>query len=378
MKTIFKLLCGLVIGGLIGLLIGGLLVVLFTDTTFIEYVNKFYSIDAGEGIYVFAVAIVACIISIAILIPIHELGHLVCGLLTGYKFVSYRIFNYTIIREDEKTRIKKFSLPGTGGQCLLTAPDLPLEDIPTRWYNFGGVLANIVVLLIVLPLFLLDLNPFVAEALGVFAFIDGVMILINGIPMQAGGVGNDGFNMLLLKRSIKSKLGMVNQLRANALIQGGVRPKDMPDSLFTNPKQIDYKNTLEVTLPLMHASRLIDMMEYEDALIEMEALYEHKEDIMQLYQREISCELAFLYLRTGKIEKADKILNKDLRKYIDTYRKVMSSKERLLVAISFFLDNDKAKACELYERFRSRLDEYLFQGEAKSDLALIEDFLGNS
>lgn len=375
MKTILKLLGGLIFGGLIGMIIGGLIVILFTDTTWSEYIQKYYSIDISEGIAVFLVAVGSLILSLLIIIPVHELGHLICGLLNGYKFVSFRIFDWTFIKLDGKIRIKKFAVAGTGGQCLLTPPDLPLENIPTGWYNFGGVLANIILLLIVLPFFFLDLNPFIVEALAIFAMTDVIMILMNGIPMQAGGVGNDGYNMKLLKKNLLSKQGIVNQLRANALIQNGIRPKDMPDELFSNPKDIDYKNALEVSIPLMYSGRLIDNFEYEEALSVLESLYSHKDEIMPLYVKEIECELVFLYLRSGNIEKAEALLDKDLRKYIDTYRKMMSSKERILVAIALYIDNDEAKAKEIYDNFHSRQDQYLLQGEVKSDLALIHDML---
>ena len=375
MKTILKLIGGLLVGGLIGMLIGGLIVVLFTDTTWNEYIQKYYSIDISEGLAVFLVAIGSLFVSLAIIVPIHELGHLVCGLLSGYKFVSFRIFNFTLLKENGKFKIKKFAIAGTGGQCILTPPDLPLEKIPIGWYNIGGVVANIILLIAELPLFFLNLNPFVVEALAIFAMTDAIMILINGLPMQAGGISNDGYNVKLLKRNLLSKQGIMNQLRANALIQKGMRPKDMPDDLFFNPRGINYKNALEVSIPLMYYSRFIDDKKYDNALEGMESLYCHKDEIMPLYVKEIACELAFLYLRTGKIVKADLLLDNDLRKYIDTYRKMMSSKERLLVAIALYLDKDKEKATDIYEHFKARKNEYLLQGEVKSDLALIEDML---
>lgn len=377
MKTVLKLIVWLLIGGLIGFLIGGLIVVAFTETTWQSYMQKYYTIDLSECICVFLVAVGSMILSFLILVPIHELGHLVCGLLSGYKFVSFRIFNYTILKEDGKFRIKKFAVAGTGGQCLLTPPDLPLDKIPTGWYNFGGVMANIIVLLIALPFFLLPLNPFVAEALGVFVAVDAIMILLNGIPMMVGGVGNDGYNMKLLKKNMRSKQGIVNQLRANAMIQNGVRPKDMPDEFFENPKDIDYRNALEVSIPLMYSSRPVDEMKYDEALECIESLYSHKDEIMPLYVKEIACELAFLYLRTGQPDKVESLLDKDLRKYIDTYRKMMSSKERLLCAIALYLDKDEPKARKIYTELKSRQNDYLLQGEVKSDLALMEDMLDN-
>lgn len=375
MKTAIKMIVGLLAGGLIGFLIGALIVVVFTDTTWNEYIAKYYTIDFSEGLAVFLVAAGSLVLSLLILVPIHELGHLVCGLLSGYKFISFRIFNYTIIKIDGKLRIKKFAIAGTGGQCLLTPPDRPIDEIPTGWYNFGGILANIIVLVIALPFFLLDLNPFVAEALGVFIATDAIIILLNGIPLMANGVGNDGYNIKLLRKPGLSKQGIVNQLRANALIQNGMRPKDMPDELFFEPTDIDYRNALEVSIPLMYSSRLVDEMKYVDALKCIESLYKHKDEIMPLYVKEIACELAFLYLRTGNLKNAEEILDKDLRKYIETYRKMMSSKERLLCAIALCLDKDEATAHEIYDNLRSRQDDYLLQGEVKSDLALMEDML---
>lgn len=372
MKTVLKMLAGLIAGGLLGVVIGGIIVVAFTDTSLGEYLAKFGKIGIGEGVMVFLVAIVSLCISILILIPVHELGHLICGLLSGYKFVSFRILNWTFIKEGGKIRIKRFAVAGTGGQCLMTPPDRPLDEIPVNLYNAGGIIANLIVLLIVLPFFFLKLNPFVAEALGIFAMTDFIMLLMNGIPMQAGGLGNDAYNMLQLKKNTLSRLGIFNQLSANALIQQGVRPKDMPDRYFFRPDVINYRNALEVSIPLMYAGRLLDNGKYEEALAEMEDLYRHKEEIMPLYVKEIACELAFLYLHFGMLEQAGEILDKDLRKYVETYSKVMTSKVRLLFAIALYLDNDREKAMAMLNDLRNRRNDFLLQGEVESDIALME------
>lgn len=371
--TILKVIGGLLIGGLIGFIFGGMIVLLFTDTTWSEYLDKYCSINFSEGIAVFIVAVLSLLISLAILVPIHELGHLICGLLSGYKFVSFRVYNYTLMKEGGHLHIKKFGIAGTGGQCLLNPPDLPFDKIPTGWYNFGGLLANIILFLIGLPFFFLDLNPFVAESLGVFLVTDLIMILLNGIPMQAGGVGNDGYNLKLLKNSPISKYGIINQLRANAMIQQGVRPKDMPNEWFTMPENIDYGNALEVSIPMMYSSRLLDNMKFDEALKVMETLYDHKDEIMPLYVKEIACELVFLYLRTGNNDAAERILDKNLRQYIESYRNMMSSKERILFAITLCLDKDEQKSNEIFNNFIARKNDYLLQGEVKSDVALMED-----
>lgn len=375
MKTILKLISGLLLGIAGGLVVATIGIVLFTDLTLSEYIDKFMATDALEGVSAALVGGASFIVALAILIPAHEAGHLVCGLLTGYKFVSFRIFNLTFIRVNDKIRVKKYSVAGTGGQCLLTPPDLPVEEIPTAWYNAGGVLANLALLVLTLPLFLLDLHPFVAEFLVIFCLTDVLLILTNGIPMKVGGISNDGYNIIYLNRNLLSKQSIVTQLRSNALIQEGVRPKDMPAEWHEWKGDIDYKNPLEVSMPLMHASRLVDEMRWEEAYQEFSHIYGHKADIMQLYVKETACELAFCALVTGRKDQAAELLDKNLRKYINAYRGVMSSKQRIMCAIELYLNDDRAKATEIYEALDAASEKYLLQGEVKSDLSVMKEML---
>lgn len=137
MKKVLKFVFALLLGMGIGLAIAAVIIVLFTDTTFSEFVAKFKTVEFGEILLSGLVGILAAVISVPILVISHEAGHLIFGLLSGYKFVSFRIFNMTFIKIDGKLAVKRYSIAGTGGQCLLLPPDKPIEKIPTEWYNFG-------------------------------------------------------------------------------------------------------------------------------------------------------------------------------------------------------------------------------------------------
>ena len=374
-KAFLKIIGGLLIGAVIGVLIAIVIVMAFTDITFPEFIDKVLSINGVELLLSLLAGVVALIISLLILMTAHEAGHLVCGLLSGYCFVSFRIFNLTFINIGGKLRIKRFGIDGTGGQCLLDPPEIPVDRIPTFWYNAGGVLANLLLLCCALPLFLTDVNPFVKEGAVIFVLTDVFLILANGIPMKINGCGNDGYNCLKLRHNIRAKEGLTAQLRSNSKIQQGVRPKDMPEEWFTIPEKVDYANPLEVAVPMMAASREIDRQNFKGAREMYEDLYSHRKEIMPLYLKEIACELAFLRLIAGEKEKAQELLDKDLRKYIETYRRMMSSKERVIFAIKLILENDRQEAERILDDLRRRSDSYLLQGEVKSDLALMEGIL---
>ncbi|MDE6145561.1 MAG: hypothetical protein K2O38_00065 [Muribaculaceae bacterium] len=371
-RTLLKVIGSLLIGFALGLLIAIAGIAIFTDDTVAGFFDIFASTGIMELGVAFLVGVGALCVAIATLIPLHEAGHLVGGLLGGYKFVSFRIFNYTIIRTDNRLRIKKFAIAGTGGQCLLSPPDRPIEKIPTALYNLGGVLANILTLVLLLPIMWLPINPFISEAVLIFLLTNAIIILMNGIPLKLGGIGNDGHNMIEILRNPAAKSGMIAQLRANALIQNGMRPKDMPDDLFAVPEHINYKNALEISMPMMAASRLIDEMRFDEALEAFEKLYAVRSEIMPLYVKEIACELAYLRLVVGQTQKAEALLDKELRQYAESYRRFMSSKERLLFAIALYLDGNREKAVEIYDNLNARRNNYLLRGEVMSDLALMD------
>lgn len=375
MKTIVKCLFGLLIGVTVGMAVACGFVVLFTDLTLTVFFEKLCSADLLMLTTAVFAGIVFFVISLMLLVVVHEAGHLIGGLLSGYGFVSFRIFNFTIIKVNGHYRVKRFAVSGTGGQCLLVPPDRPLKQIPVVLYNCGGVMANLLILIAFMPLLWIGDGAFIYEFIVIFLLTDFIIILMNGIPMNIGGVGNDGYNALLLCRSEESKRGMVTQLRVNAMIQSGVRPKDMPAEWFFVPDDVDYCNSLELSMPMLAMSRMVDEMKYDQALQGFETLYEHRNEMMRLYADEIACELVFLRLVAGDVDGAKRLYDKRLVKYIEDYRKVMSSKERILCAMAMIGEQDMNKAIGIYENLYARRNGYLLQGEVKSDLALMRAML---
>lgn len=284
---------------------------------------------------------------------------------------------YTFIRKDGKLCIKRFSLAGTGGQCLLTPPERPLEDIPTTLYNLGGVLANLLTaILAFLPLLTVDGLPYLLKFFLLMLSLIGILLAgMNGIPMKMGGIGNDADNMCLLLKDSKSKQALVTQLRINALVQEGMRPKDMPAEWFSQTEDINYKDALQVTIALMSASRLLDCEEWEAAYNAFEKIMSHRHEVIGLLIKETACELLFTALVTKRTARAEELYTDELDTYIRQYKDVTSSKQRLLCALALYRDKDTAKAKEIYEATCQRKNKYLMQGEVSSDIALMKSIL---
>jgi len=81
--------------------------------------------------------------SVYINMILHELGHLICGLRSGYEFVSFRISGTLFLRENGKLVRRHFKVPGIPGQCLMNPPEPVDGQFPHRLYHLGGCLANL-------------------------------------------------------------------------------------------------------------------------------------------------------------------------------------------------------------------------------------------
>ena len=361
---------------MIGGLVGGLgtlgIMCLFGDKSFAEIGEKLLSTHWGTILLEILKAFVFLVIAIYLQIILHECGHLLCGLFSGYKFVSFRIFNFTFIQEKGKLRVKQFDIAGTGGQCLLSPPDLPVDKTPVALYNLGGVLMNLFVSLLALGLWMTFSWTFCLY-LCIFGFL---FALLNGIPLKMEGIGSDGYNQLLLHRNPSSKQALLMQLRINARIQAGEVPLDLPEEWFSH-EEPDYKDSLQIGYYLMTISRLQDARQWEAAYHLLNNALKHQREIIVIFVKEISCELLYTSLLLGKTEEARRLYTDDLKTYIDQFKKYSSTKQRLLFAIALYLENNPDKARAIYEEVSLRQKNYLMQGEVKMDLRLMEESLND-
>ena len=96
-------------------------------------------------------AMLVCVAAVFLQIIFHEAGHLVFGLLSGFRMVSFRVANIILVRHDEGWQFGRFSIAGTGGQCLMEPKIDDVKDahqMPYAWYLAGGVIANVVVAIV--------------------------------------------------------------------------------------------------------------------------------------------------------------------------------------------------------------------------------------
>ena len=195
--------------------------------------KRFAPFPVKDGLEVLYVLVVFLFFLVTMVLHtiIHEGGHLIFGLLTGYGFLSFRVFSFTIVKKDGKLIRKKLKVPGTMGQCLMTPPEWKEDGrYPYVWYNLGGGVMNLISCLLVLPLFFLK-RPLPAWAVGIFIFTGLVFVCSNLIPMTIG-IPNDGKNCLLCRKAKENQKAFYLQLKLNAMLSSGTRLEELPEEMF--------------------------------------------------------------------------------------------------------------------------------------------------
>lgn len=202
---------------------------------------------------------------------IHEAGHLVFGLLSGYRFLSFRVFSFTIVKKDGKFSYKKIKVPGTMGQCLMIPPEWNEEKhYPYVWFNLGGGMFNLIFSALSVPLFFLH-SPLWAWIAGVFIFAGVIFGVCNVLPMTMG-IPNDGKNCLLCAKEKKNQKALYLQLKINAMMSEGVMPDEIPEELLKVDEE-DSINALTLYVHLIKCYKRIlegKPEEAEECLTKME------------------------------------------------------------------------------------------------------------
>ena len=312
------------------------------------------------------------IVSIYLSIIVHELGHLVFGLASGYSFSSFRIAGLMLIKQGGRLRIRTMSIAGTAGQCLMIPPKADeTGKIPVILFNFGGVIANLVLCALFALGYALSLNYIViAYVFLLSAIISLLMAVTNGIPLHVGGIANDGMNALFLSKNSDASIAFRNQLLMNAAQSEGQRISEMPDEWFILPEGADMQNIHCASIAIFATGRALDRCDTIAAEIEIEELLNSGYNIIVLHRSLILCDLIYCKLVNKSSADISRLLSADVKKIMKMMRSYPSI-IRTEYAIALIYEKDEKKALEIKKFFEKATKKFPYPQEISNELLLI-------
>lgn len=351
----------LILSVLIGLLCG-----LMTSNLLDQY-------DADAVLWVGLILLVGIYVSLIINTVIHEAGHLLFGLMTGYQFSSFRIFSFMWIKENGKIRLKHHSVAGTAGQCLMTPPALNDGNYPVLVYNLGGVFTNLYTALCFFMLAILCSDLPILSTLMYFWALQGLIFaLTNGIPFTNKLLSNDGQNALMLTKSNTARRSFWYQLKINELISGGMRPKDIPEEWFTVPADHEMENSIVATMGVMACGRLMDAHKFAEADALMAHILQMDSGITGFHRNLLTCERIYIKLITeNRWNTVQSMMTKELKDFMKTMKHSYTIL-RVQYAYALLAERDRITADRLMAQFEKRTKKSPYAGDVQSERELME------
>lgn len=308
-------------------------------------------------------ALTAIFLSYTINICLHEIGHMIFGLISGYEFSSLRFGKLMLAKENGKLRFCKYDMPGTGGQCIMTAPKVDAEKMPVVLYNLGGLVMNLVVLLIGIIVFVIvsDSHFVVGMIFLMFAMTSLVILITNGLPFSQ--MGTDGANTIILYKNKFAREAFRNQLEVVRYLSQNYSVREMPEELFLFDKQIPMTNPLITAQAVSCFNYYSVSGKYQEAKEMASYILENAKSINSLHEKILYGEQLFITTVIDKNLEAAKEQYKLHRKELNKAAGFISM-QRVLYAYYSLVEVSKKKASQYAKLFENSVKNYPYPKDA--------------
>ena len=297
------------------------------------------SVDKPNIILFLITGVIAFILHIIV----HEAGHLVFGLLSGYKFVSFRVFDFKIIKDENgELKIRFERLAGTGGQCLMRAPEYVEGKFKYKLYLLGGVTFNLVfsiVFWLVLPSYYTLL----------FTLIGFALAFLNLIPMGF----NDGMTFYHASKDETTRFILFLQLEYVYYQSIG------KNLLIEQPEIVEKINSLEITknnyltdsLEFIKLEGLEYFFDFDTLYTETRKLYIERDDLLTVYKVEL---MALLVKLISLVNPEDELLEELMKDktLLARFKQKNPQTKNILATYEWGVKLDDEKAMILIEEAR--------------------------
>ena len=320
------------------------------------------------------VTIISVVVAFLLQTLIHELGHLIFGLLSGWKFVSFRVGSMILSKDaDGKFSVGRFYLVGTSGQCLMEPPNYEQGDYSQAFYNLGGIILNLLTATLFLGLiFTPNLHPYAVIFFMFLALFGIVDTITNGIPVKSKMIANDGYNALSLTNDPEAKRAFWIQLKGNAYISHGSRIGNLPARWFKLPSDEELQNYMVASLAPLAVAYQLDRKNYDEAIAMIDHLLEVPNAMAGVHRNMLINDRIYLALVIEENRvKAKSLMTHELDKFRKSMKKFISV-ARTQYAIELLLRHDLDEAEEALEYFKHVASRHPNQGEIEGEIELVK------
>ena len=311
-------------------------------------------------------------ISLASAVIVHECGHLIFGLLTGYKFAAIGFAHHLFLRRDGRLRRFVYKLPGALGFCAMEVPDMKNGTFPFALYLSGGAFGNTFLALICVFAFVSGIGSgvlFFPHAFLFPAFVNAYLAIVSILPIKTKFLNTDGKQLFDLLKHKNMRKSFWACEKISAAQYRGVKFEDIPFEWFN-----ETDDTQSVYAASIRAVRFLARTETDEpkevcALIEKELSENHA--LSGTAKGLLTC-MRIYYESTG--ERDDGTLKKLITQTQIDFMKRMKNVPSVIqteYAYALLVEKDVREASRIKARLEKISKKYPFPAEIDAAKKLI-------
>lgn len=247
----------------------------------------------------------------------HELGHILAGLLFGFRVERLKIYHLMFYYNKNTPVVAIDPKSGVAGACeMYPVKERNIEKNYFALTAGGIVLTSIIFFVVLFITIYFGLNNVRPEVYPVFSFF--IMWLpasffytfFNAIPFENEDGKSDGGVLLGIKKKHPSELTAVNILKIHYKMYVGLRPSEIDRYLFFSPSQLpetDVNFILLTQLQYMYCKDMGETKKAAEYLNRLESIYDM---LPSSIRPEIAADLLYEYsLKSAEFGKTDGYFN---------------------------------------------------------------------
>lgn len=302
---------------------------------------------------------------------LHEWGHVLAGKRAGMEFLSLRLWFFTIVKENGKTRWIKSRFIDQAGACEMIPAKTDDLKKSYRKMTAGGLAGSAVAVAlgIVFAALVGILPSWLYCLLSVFLPVSVYCFLTNALPMSDQGIRNDGGVLYGIAKDDDTTAVALSLLQIQAELYAGKSPAEISPSLYFELPQLPEDDANFLLLLSARYAYYLDAGDAENANKVSERIFSVKKYVPKVFLDQVNADLLYNASAVNKSEyEAD-----DLMDYAEKYLngEETASNMRIKAAYVLYVVGDREKADRLIARGEELCDAERIPGIAKMERKLL-------
>ena len=307
--------------------------------------------ESGSSLaFAIATALVLVFFAYLICILIHELGHVIGGLVMGNTFSFMTVGPFQWIKEDGRLQFKWNSDMASFGGMALTLPS-QVENFKKRRLVVigGGPLASLSLFAIAwwISLLVPDGYKMVGLFFKILSFFSLLIFVVTIVPAKVGGFMTDGMQILRTIQNDASAKKYADFMQLFALNQQGVRPNQYPSNLLEEHTTEEVEDSLDLGFAHYQYQSYLADNDIIKAELQLEQVYNHIDIYPKTFQADILSEMLFFYTVINSTPEKTKLLLDEIG---EATPKTSVFMKNLLAGTKAILAGDKKLADTNFEK----------------------------